>query len=116
VMQLCFPKLKPPKPTIRTSHVAERIARRIVAEVNLDDFYWELEEVPECVEDVKQEIMRCGRPATVFDRLSRKGVIPIKYDWDGIDEHCRHIGDRIAKEELERAMTEYRRDYGKATT
>ena len=121
--QQCFPGLKPPRPTIRTERVARRIAERIVKEVNLDDFYWTLEELPERIEDVTREIVRKSTPATVFKRLYRqqqpisdkgeRGAHP--YGWEGIDEHCRHIAAEIATEELERAQAEWRRDYGTDT-
>lgn len=117
--QLCFPGLKPSKPTIRTPRVAERIAKRIVAAVNLDEFYWESSEIPDRVFDVAQEIMCCGRPATVFGRLQRKSP-PVTnaprservchpYGWEGIDEHCREIADEIETEELRRAIGEWQR-------
>jgi len=67
----------------------------------------------------QREIMRCGRPATVTGRLYRKQ--PLQDDngewvthpwgWEGIDEHCRAIGDRIAKEELAKAMEKWEERY-----
>jgi predicted DNA-binding protein (UPF0278 family) len=107
---------------MRTERVAKAIAARIVAEVNLDDFYWTPEEVPERIEDVTKEIVRCGRPASVFYRLWKQQH-PISdsglraddpYGWEGIDEHCRHIGNEIAREEVQKAVDQYERDYGKA--
>jgi hypothetical protein len=116
--QHCFPGLRPTKPTIRTPSVARRIAERIVAEVNLDEFYWESEKIPERVEDVAAEIVRCGHPATVFHRLhraERKADPEIGggiYGWEGIEEHCEHIADEIAAEELAAAVERHRREYG----
>lgn len=111
--------LKPPIPTIRSEQVAKRIAERIVAEVNQDDFYWVPEEIEDRIWDVQREIMRCGKPATVFSRLYRqqppvnckgeRGGHP--YGWEGIDEHCREIADEIAEEELKSAVKEYKRRY-----
>jgi hypothetical protein len=120
--QLRFETMKsvrPPVPTIRTPDVAERIARRIIAEVNLDDFYWEPGEIEDRVYDVTQEIARCGRPANVFSRLYQRqppfndrgdrGGHP--FGWEGIDEHCRHIADEIAEEELDAARKHYTERY-----
>lgn len=119
-IQKCFRGLKPDPPTIHTASVAMRIAERIVKAVNLDDFYWCPEELPERIEDVATEIVRNGEPTTVFFRLHRKQA-PISdsgekstspYGWEGIDEHCRAIATAIATEELASAMQQYRRDYG----
>lgn len=110
---------KPPRPTVQDEKVASRIAARIVEAVNLDEFYWTKEEVPDRIADVTQEIVLYGKPRGVFYRLwkkqpladcsGRRGGHP--YGWDGIDDHCRDIADEIAKEELERAVEEYRERY-----
>jgi len=74
-VQQVFPQTRhvhPPKPTIRSEHVARLVAERIVCEVNVDEFYWTRDEVPDRIADVAKEIMRCGRPATVFGRLWRQ--------------------------------------------
>lgn len=120
--QLRFPAMttcRPPKPKLTDHRVAEAIARRIVAEVNLGDFYWEPEEIETRVWDVTREIMRVGRPESVFTRLykqqppvscdGRRGGHP--YGWDGIDEHCRHIADEIAEQELQAAVHWWRQRY-----
>lgn len=109
--QLCLRGLKPSRPTIQTKRVAEAIATRIVKEVNLDDFYWTPSELPDRIEDVTQEIMRCGNPATVFTRLRKSRGATDPYGWEGINEHCRHIGDEIASEELQNAIDKYFRDF-----
>ena len=118
--QICFPGLKPPVPTMRTIRVVVAIARRIVEIVNLDDFYWESSEIPERITDVAAEIMRCGRPLSVFQRLhhqqppisdsGERGGHP--YGWDGIDDHCRAIADDIAREEVEKAVAQHKLIYG----
>lgn len=115
--QLCFTGLMPPKPTIRNRTVAERIARRITEAVNLDNFYWTPDEMADRVADVEEEIMRCVRPASVFDRLHRKSPpvsdrpgserITHPYGWEGISEHCHAIADDIAAEELDTAIGEW---------
>lgn len=119
--QLCFPNLRPAPPTIRTPSVARRIAERIVAEVNLDEFYWPKETLPDRIADVAEEIQRCGRPATVFDRLhsaepfltdEKRERITGHYGWHGIAEHCEHIADAIAAEELAAAVERHRSEYG----
>ena len=97
VKQACFLGLKPPVPTMRTPRVARAIAQRIVKTVNDDDFYWEPEEVPERIADVTEEIVRCGRPATVFSRLDKRDTDANHYGWEDIDEHCRAIADEIAE-------------------
>jgi len=120
--QLRFPAIKfcrPPKPTITSERVAEAIAKRIVAEVNLDECYWEADELEERILDVCGEIMRAGRPATVFSRLYRRqplvndrgdrGGHP--YGWEGIDEHCRAIAGEIAEEELHAAVQWWKKRY-----
>lgn len=92
--------------------MAEAIAKRLVAEVNLDDFYWEPEEVPERISDVSDEIQRSGCPATVFSRLVKRGSKNWhEYRWEGIDEHCRQIADDIAAEELQQAILWWRKRY-----
>lgn len=111
--------LRPPRPTIQDEGVALSIARRIVAEVNLDEFYWAADEVPDRIYDVQQEIMRAGNPAEVFDRLwcrqppincrGERGGHP--YGWECIDEHCRHIADDIARDELAKARAAYAKRY-----
>lgn len=112
-------KVVPPRPTIRTEAVALRIACEIIEEVNDDDFYWTKEEISDRVFDVQQEIMRAGRPATVFRRLYRKQH-PINckgdraghpYGWEGIDEHCRIVADGIAETQLEAAIARYDERY-----
>lgn len=113
--------LKPPRPTIREEKVATKIAERIIDEVNLDEFYWEGSEIEDRITDVAFEIMRCGRPATVFGRLY--GIQPRvgdkefglrvthPYGWEGIDDHCRAIADEIAAEELRSALAHYKNLY-----
>ena len=118
--QTCLPGLNPMPPTMRTPSVAHRIAERIVKEVNLDDFYWTPDELPERITDVAKEIVRVGRPGSVFSRLwkrqppfnddGERGGHP--YGWEGIDEHCRHIAGEIAEEEVEAAVEKHRRNYG----
>jgi hypothetical protein len=110
---------KPLPPTIRDETVARQIAKRIVATVNLDEFYWLAEEIDDRVLDVQWEIMRCGRPATVFSRLERRQPLAScrgdrvthPYGWEGIDEHCRNIGDEIAQSVLNEARKQYRDRY-----
>ena len=121
--QRCFPGLKPKPPTIRTPRVARRIAERIVAAVNPDEFHWERDELPDRIEDVTREIIRVGHPATVFSRLyqqqpvyadtGRRGGHP--YGWEGIAEHCRQIAQEIAEEALQDELEQYQRAYGGAT-
>lgn len=121
-IQLCFSGLRPDPPTLRSRAVAEEIARRIVAEVNLDDFYWEKDELPDRIADVTEEIMGGGKVRTLFTRLHRKqppyndkgdlGGHP--YGWEGIDEHCRHIADEIADGVLTRHRLDHLRQYGRA--
>jgi hypothetical protein len=124
MIQTCLPGLKPKPPTIRSARVAAAIARRIVAAVNDDDFYWSPEDVPERIADVQREIMRCGRPAIVFLRLYSQQPfrtdgggerVTDPYGWDGIHNHCSAIAAEIAAEEVEKAVTEYERQYGRAT-
>lgn len=105
--QLCFRGLKPTVPTLRTPSVARRIAERIVAEVNLDEFYWEADSLPDRIADVTEEIVAHGNPKTVMDRLRRK----MPHGWDAIVEHCRAIAGDIAREEVEKAVEEYRQHY-----
>lgn len=115
----CMKSCRPPKPTFTSERVATAIARRLVAEVNLDEFYWEADEIEERILDVRDEIMRAGRPTTVFTRLwkrqppvscnGERGAHP--YGWDGIDEHCRAIADGIAEEELQAAIKWWRERY-----
>jgi hypothetical protein len=119
LVQRCFDGLRPLPPTIRSRSVAVKVAKRIVKEVNLDDFYWAPEELPDRIADIADEIMRAGNPATVITRLHEKQPLPDggiraghPYGWGGIDEHCRAIGDEIAAEVVREANTEYRRDYG----
>ena len=119
-LRLPIPKtIRPPKPTIRDPIVAERIARRIVAEVNLDEFYWKTAELSDRIWDVQQEIVRCGNVPTVFSRLYRKQP-PVSdrgdrgghpYGWEGIDEHCRCIADDIAVEEVAKAVATWNERY-----
>lgn len=119
-IQFCFRGMKPPLPTIRSRIIAERVAARLVAAVNMDSFHWEAEELPARLADVTQEIMRCGRPETVFTRLEkqqhpvddtgRRGAHP--YGWEGIDEHCRAIAKGIADEEIAKAIGRHKREFG----
>ena len=114
-LRLPIPKsIRPPRPTIRDEAVALRIAERIVAEVNLDEFYWTAAELPDRIWDVQQEIMQCGRLATVFQRLHASEGPDVgggKYGWEGIDEHCRNIADDIAVEEVAKAMKAWKERY-----
>lgn len=114
-LRLSIPKaIRPPKPTIRDQAVALKIAERIVSEVNLDDFYWTPDELPDRIWDVQHEIMRCGNVPTVFSRLHKAEGPDVgggKYGWEGIDEHCRHIGQEIADEEHGKAIAKWRRRY-----
>ena len=119
-IQLCFSRMKPPPPTIRNRLIAEHVAARLVAAVNIDYFYWEPEEIPTRLADVAYEIMRCGRPETVFSRLlkqqhpvddtGRRGAHP--YGWEGLDEHCRSIAGEIADEEIATAVGRHKRAFG----
>ena len=91
-----------------------RIAERIVSEVNLDEFYWTAEELPVRIWDVQQEIMRRGNVPMVFARLHKAEGLDVgggKYGWEGIDEHCRMIGQEIAGEEKAKAIVEWNRRY-----
>lgn len=123
-VQLRFPSLRrvrPPRPTIRDERVALAIAKRIVTGVNPDNFHWDDCEIKDRIFDVQQEIMRCGRPATVFGRLrqrqppvscdGRRSAHP--YGWEGIAEDCREIADEIAQQELATAVVHYIKRYGK---
>ncbi len=101
--------VRPPVPTVQTEAVALAIATRIVTEVNMDEFYWTKGEVPDCVLDVQDEIMRHGEPKTVFFRLWQRGMS--KYGWEGIEEHCEHIAGDIADEELKKARLKYAKRY-----
>lgn len=121
--QLLFPGMpRPPRPTIRSETVALAVARRIIAEVNLDEFYWAENEIPDRIFDVQHEIMRCGRPATVFVRLERQQNLAgctgerttHPYGWNGIDERCRAMAPEIAKEELAAAIVDYESRYGRS--
>lgn len=113
--QLCFRGLKPPKPTIRTEHVARRIAERIVAWCNGDECYWETDELPDRIAEVQTEIMRVGKPATVMARLEHRQPLAScggervthPYGWEFLDDNCRAVGDQIAKEELAIAVAEW---------
>jgi hypothetical protein len=49
---------------MRTPSVARRIAERIVAEVNQDDYYWTPDELPDRIADVAEEIVAHGNPRT----------------------------------------------------
>jgi len=117
--QKCFAGCHPQRPTIRTPHVAEKIARRIVAAVNTDEFYWAADEIEDRVWDIQQELVRRGRPRTVFlrlEHLQRLGAysrdrVTRPYGWEGIDEHCRDIGDTIAATVLAKAITTWEREY-----
>jgi len=113
-LRLPIPKtIRPPKPSIRDEAVSLRIAERIVREVNLDEFYWTAEELPDRIFDVQQEIMRCGNVPTVFTRLHKAENQDGggKYGWDGIEDHCRQIGQDLADEEHGKAITEWKRRY-----
>lgn len=117
--QLRFPSmagLRPPRPTIRDERVALRIAERLVYLVNAGDgyFHWSAETVDDRVTDVWREIMRVGRPATVFARLERQQPpnAPCIYGWEGIDDDCRQAADEIAAEELAAAVKRYDERYG----
>ena len=119
-IQSCFSGMKPPLPTIRSRSVAERVAARLVAEVNIDYFYWEPEEIPTRLADVTHEIMRCGRPETVFSRLYKQ-QLPIDdtgqrgghpYGWEGIDEYCRVVAKGLADEETAKAADRHKRVFG----
>lgn len=117
-IQTCFPGMRPKRPTMRTRRVAEAIARRIVEEVNIDDFYWTREELPDRIADVAEEIMRRGPVQSIFYRLW-KGQPPFDssgrpYGWEGIDDHCNAIVHEIAHEELARAVREHERSFGNA--
>lgn len=115
-----FENIRPPAPTIRDERVALAIARRIVAEVNLDDFYWATEEIPDRVFDVQQELIRGIVPADIFAALElkqpfisceRRERVLHPYGYEGIDEHCRHIANEIADQELETAVDAWRERY-----
>ena len=111
--------IQPPFPTIRHERIAKRIAERIVAAVNLDDFYWESGEIADRIYDIQQEIMLGTDPRGVIDALywkqppfnclGQRGGHP--YGWDGIHEHCEHIASDIASEELRDAVRAYRRTW-----
>jgi hypothetical protein len=106
--------IRPPKPTSRDEAVSLRIATRIVQEVNLDEFYWTAEELPDRIWDVQQEIMRSGYAKTVFARLHKAEGPDVgggKYGWEGIDEHCRAIGQDITWDELAKAVKAWKERY-----
>ena len=115
-IQYCFSGMKPKSPTIRSQSVAERVAARLVAAVNVDYFYWEHDEIPSRLADVTQEIMRCGRPGTVFIRLRKQYPIDAAgchpYGWEGLDEHCQSIARVIADEEIATAVDRHKMDFG----
>lgn len=111
--------LRPPKPTIRDVNVALLIAMRIVDEINLDEYYWKFEELPDRICDIQYEIMLAGKPATVFRRLEKKQPIILHngtrgmwpYGRDGLERHCEAIADDIASEELAKAVKHWYRRY-----
>ena len=117
VKQLRFPsmrKIKPSTLTIRDEKVALAIAQRIVKEVDPDNFYWQPSEIEDRIYDVQQEIMRVGRPATVFGRLvKRQSPLSCSYGWEGIEQDCRCTADAISDEELHKAREHYSERYGR---
>lgn len=112
-------QLRPPKPTAHDEGVALKIAERIVAEVNLDEFYWTVEEVPQRVDEMVEEIIKKGRPRTVVHRLWKnqplvsddgtRGSHP--WGWEGIEEHCFAIADKIEAEEVKAAVDHWMKRY-----
>jgi hypothetical protein len=111
--------IKPPPPSYQDEKIAEQIARRIVAAVNMDECYWVAGEIEDVVYDVMLEIMRAGHPRTVFRRLEKRQP-PLScygerathpYGWEGIDDHCNHVADDIAADVMAAARAEYKERY-----
>ncbi len=121
--QLTFPNMpKPKRPSMKTESVALAIAKRIVAAVNIENFYWKPDEIEDRVFDVKQEIIRGGRPDGVFNRLYRRRTFTNTtgrqvhgnpYGWDGLHSHCVLIANEITHEEREKAIQRWSAHYGK---
>ena len=121
--QLIIPQANgiiPPRPTIRSDHVAYEIAKEIVIEVNLDEVYWTAEELDSRIFDVQQEIMARGKPAFVFERLYHKQPfrtdekrerVTAPYGWEGIDEHSQWIAEEIAERKLTEATQAWEKRY-----
>jgi len=112
---------KPKRPSMKTESVALAIAKRIVAEVNIENCYWPEETIEDRVYDVQQEIMRGGRPDGVFGRLWTRRTFSdttgkVKgspYCWEFLSQHCREIAPAIAQQERDKAVDVWKRRYGK---
>jgi hypothetical protein len=108
-----FENIRPPEPTRRSENVAMRTAYRIVKQLNLDDFYWSPERIHDKVWEMKQALIEGVTLHRMIGHLCRKyngWDIPPE-DFDGVDEHCCHIGTAIHVEETNKAIAEWKRTY-----
>ena len=100
-----FENVRPPKPDMRDERVALAIARRIVDEVNLDDFYWTADEKEDRAYELAVSIVAGGGRSAVFKRL------PHAWKWEGIEDHYHDIAEEIAREELAAAIKHWQERY-----
>ena len=104
-----FEAVRPPKPCRRHEEVAEKIARRIVAELNLDDFYWDGPQIKQHIDQMTLAIM-AGVPvgARLIIHLQRKHG---DWDWEDVADHCAHCGPPIEREVVAEAVARWRERY-----
>ncbi len=111
--------LKPSRPTVQDEAVAEEIARHIVEAVNLDEFYWEGDDVTARIRQVRDEIVLNGEPEKVFIRLAKKEPpadcqrrkSEQRLLYERVSEHCEHIAKAIVAEVLEASGKRYDERY-----
>jgi len=111
--------IKPPRPEIQDDAIAEEIAKHIIEAVNLDEFYWDGDDIQDRIGKVRDEIIANGAPEHVFRRLAKKEP-PASCSgeksaqcrvYEGIADHCEHITKAIVAEVMEAANKRYDERY-----
>jgi hypothetical protein len=112
-------ELRPPRPTVHDEAIAEEIATHIVEAVNLDEFYWEGDDITDLIAIVRDDIILHGEPEKVFLRIASKeppedckGTKSQRcHMYETISQHCVHITGAIVAEVLEAAEKRYDERY-----
>jgi len=108
-------EFRPTCPTIRNVSVAHAIAVRLVEQLNPENIYWEPCDVPDRILDIERVIRRSGNVRRVMRDLHRRERANpprnCQYGWEGQDEYCQQIADKITSEELDKAVLAWKRRF-----
>lgn len=112
-----FAGIRPPKPTRRDEHVAQRIAERLIREIDPDlsdgdaeGCYWTSAELSDRIWELKQALIEGSDPQQLT-RWCAENFTPSDWHWEGIADSCAYYAPQITREEVNAAVAHWRERY-----